>query len=80
MYADDTRIYFISNFVSEINEAIHADLAVLKLWLQGNKRSLNVPNTEEMIIGSRDGLIKLTPLDSAKPKCKIENDDIKMGE
>ena len=56
MYADDTSIYFASNSISEINEAINADLAALKLWLQGNKLSLNVAKTEGMIIGSRGKL------------------------
>ena len=53
MYADDTSIYFASNSISEINEAINPDLAALKLWLQGNRLSLNVAKTEGMIIGSR---------------------------
>ena len=52
MYADDTSIYFASNSISEINEAINANLAALKLWLQGNKLSSNVAKTEAMIIGS----------------------------
>ena len=80
MYADDTSIYFASNSVSEINEAINADLAALKLWLQGNKLSLNVAKTEGMIIGSRGKLKKLTSSDSVKPQFKIENVDIKMAE
>ena len=42
MYADDTSIYFASNSISEINEAINADLAALKLWLQGNMARLGV--------------------------------------
>ena len=58
MCADDTSIYFASNSISEINEAINADLAALKLWLQGNKLSLNVAKTEGMIIGSRRKLKK----------------------
>ena len=64
MYADDTSIYFASNSISEINEAINADLAALKLWLQGNKLSLNVAKTEGMIIGSRGKLKKLASSDS----------------
>ena len=80
MYADDTSIYFASNSISEINEAINADLAALKLWLQGNKLSLNVAKTEAMIIGSRGKLKKLASSDSVKPRFNIENDDIKMAE
>ena len=80
MYADDTSIYFASNSISEINEAINADLAVLKLWLQGNRLSLNVAKTEGMIIGSRGKLKNLASSDSVKPRFNIENDDIKMAE
>ena len=80
MYAGDTRIYFASNSISEINEAINADLAALKLWLQGNKLSLNVAKTEGMIIGSRGKLKKLASSDSVKPQFNIENDDIKLVE
>ena len=50
MYVDDTSIYFASNSVSDINAAINADLAAFKLWLQGNKLSLNVAKIEGMII------------------------------
>ena len=80
MYADDTSIYFASNSISEINEAINADLAALKLWLQGNKLSLNVAKTEGMIIRSRCKLKKLASYDSVKPQFNIENDDIKLVE
>ena len=80
MYADDTSIYFASDSISEITEAINADLAALKLWLQGNKLSLIVAKTEGMIIGSRGKLKKLASSDSVKPQFNIENDDIKMAE
>ena len=80
MYADDTSIYFTSNSISEINEAINADLAALKLWLQGNRLSLSVAKTEGMIIGSRGKLKCLASFDSVKPRFNIENDDIKMAE
>ena len=45
MYADDTSIYYASESVSEINQAVNADLEALKGWLEGNKLSLNVAKT-----------------------------------
>ena len=53
MYADDTSIYYASESVSDINQAVNADLEALKGWLEGNKLSLNVAKTEAMIIGSK---------------------------
>ena len=53
MYADDTSISYSSKSVDEINSAINDDLSNLKLWLEGNKLSLNVTKTQAMLIGSR---------------------------
>ena len=66
MYADNTSIHFASKSVSEIDAAINADLAAFKLWLQGNKSSLNVAKTKGIIIGSRGKLIKLAIPDAVK--------------
>ena len=54
MYGDDTSIYYGSESVSEINQAVNSDLEVLKGWLEGNKLSLNVAKTYAMIIGSSE--------------------------
>ena len=80
MYADDTSIDFPFNSISELNETINANLAALKLWLQGNKLSLNVAKTDGMIIGSRGKLKRLASSDSVKTRFNVENDDIKMAE
>ena len=53
MYADDTSIFYSSKSVDAINSAINDDLSNLKLWLEGNKLSLNVSKTQAMLIGSR---------------------------
>ena len=53
MYADDTSISYSSKSVDAINSAINDDLSNLKLWLEGNKLSLNVSKTQAMLIGSR---------------------------
>ena len=59
---------------------LNADLAALKLWLQGNRLSLNAAKTEGLIIGSGGKLKHLASSDSVKPRFNIENDDIKMAE
>ena len=53
MYADDTSISYSSKSVDAINSAINDDLSNLKLWLEGNKLSLNVSKTQALLIGSR---------------------------
>ena len=52
MYADDTSISYSSKSVHAINSAILDDLSNLKLWLEGNKLSLNVSKAQAMLIGS----------------------------
>ena len=64
MYADDTSIYYASESVSEINQAVNADLEALKGWLERNKLSLNVAKTDAMIIGSNGKLRKIDSVDS----------------
>ena len=61
MYADDKTTYRVSESVSEISQAVNADLEALKGWLKGNKLSFNVAKTDAMIIG-RNG--KMRKIDS----------------
>ena len=70
MYADES--------VSEINQAVNADLEALKGWLEGNKLSLNVAKTDTMIIGSNGKLGKIDSVDSTTPQFKIGSEDIKL--
>ena len=67
MYADDTNISYSSKSVDEINSAINDDLSNLKLWLEGNKLSLNVTKTQAMLIGSRAKLQNISNSDVIKP-------------
>ena len=53
MYADDTNITFHSHDLSELEDAMNAELINLNTWLQSNKLSLNTAKTELMVIGSR---------------------------
>ena len=78
MYAGDTSIYYASESVSEINQAVNADLEALKGWLKGIKLSLNVAKTDAMIIGSNGKLRKIDSVDSTKSHFKIGSEDIKL--
>ena len=60
MNGHETSISYASESVSEINQAVNADLKALKGWLEGNKLSLSVAKTEAMIIGSNGKLGKLS--------------------
>ena len=50
MYAD---ISYSSNNIDDLNDNVNRDLNCLKQWLQGNKLSLNVIKTQDMVVGSR---------------------------
>ena len=41
MYADDTSLSFSSKNILTINERVNEDLKCLKIWLAGNKLSIN---------------------------------------
>ena len=56
MYADDTRLIFVSDSVTHINDCVNDDLNNLKSWLRGNKLSLNVAKTHSLVVGSRKRL------------------------
>ena len=73
-----TSIYYASESVSEINQAVNADLEALKGWLEGNKLSLNVAKTDAKIIGSNGKLRKIDSVYSTKPHFKIGSEDIKL--
>ena len=59
MYADDTSISFSSTSVSDLCNAINSDLQNLSSWLQGNKLSLNVANTQSIILYTVPNLRRL---------------------
>ena len=78
MYADDTCLYYSFDSVDAINQAINADLIALKGWLEGNKLSLNVAETEAMIIGSNKKLHKIDTPDVPKPQFRIGSEDVRL--
>ena len=48
MYADDTSISYSSSSLVEMEQTLNSELNDLKLWMQGNKLSLNVLKTQAM--------------------------------
>ena len=77
MYADDTSISYSSRSVTDLTQVINADLDSIRLWLEGNKLSLNVAKTQSMILGSG---VRLRSLgrndDTASPDFQINEDRI----
>ena len=77
MYADDTSISYSSRSVTDLTQVINADLDGIRLWLEGNKLSLNVAKTQSMILGSG---VRLRSLgrndDTASPDFQINEDRI----
>ena len=77
-YADDTSISYSSKSVDAINSAINDDLSNLKLWLEGNKLSLNVSKTQAMPIGSRAKLQNISNGADIRPKFIIDDEVVPM--
>ena len=77
MYADDTSISYSSRSVTDLTQVINTDLDSIRLWLEGNKLSLNVTKTQSIILGSR---VRLRSLglndDMASPDFQINEDRI----
>ena len=76
MYADDTSLSFVSNNSEDLNQFMNEDLNCLKDWLQGNKLSLNVLKTHEMVVGSRPKLKRNSHEDSEQPSFLINGAQI----
>ena len=52
MYADDTNVTFSAATIPDLESQINSDLKYIDQWLKANKVSLNVANTEFMVISS----------------------------
>ena len=59
------------------NEAI-SNLSNLKLWLEGNKLSLNVSKTQAILIGSRAKLQNISKGGDIRPKFIIDDEVVSM--
>ena len=53
MYADNTIIFFSSNAIYIIINAVNEDLMLLKTWLNENELSLRVAETPSLLLGNR---------------------------
>ena len=60
MYADDTSISYSSSSLVDIEQTLNSELNDLKLWMQGNKLSLNVLKAQAMVVGSQPKIKKIT--------------------
>ena len=56
MYADDTSLAYSAKDVKDITSTMNAELENLKVWLHGNKLSLNLAKTTSMLIGTRHSI------------------------
>ena len=59
MYADDMTIPHSSKYLSILEEDLNRGLVKLRIWLHGNKLSLNVTKTQSLILGFRSNIFKL---------------------
>ena len=76
MYADITSLSFFSIYILTINEWVNEDLKCLKLWLAGNKLSINVAKTNSLVIGSRKKLKDIQCPLTIKPSFAISGGEI----
>ena len=60
MYADDTNMTFTACSVEGLRHEMNADLEKLKQWLCANKLTLNILQTEYLLIGSRQRIVTVT--------------------
>ena len=62
-FADDTNLLYLSNSIKKLNKLVNADVKHLVNWLNVNKISLNVKETEMVIFKSKqkkfEGYLKI---------------------
>ena len=58
LIADDTNLLCLSNTIKKLNKIVNADLKHLVNWLNANKISLNVKETEMVIFKSNQKKFK----------------------
>ena len=80
MYADDTSLSFSSKNILTINERVNEDPKCLKIWLAGNKLSINVAKTNSLVIGSRKKLKDIQCPLTIKPSFAISGEEISIIE
>ena len=80
MHADDTSLSFCSKNVLTINDRVYEDLKCVKIWLAGNKLSINVATTNSLVIGSRKKLKDIQCPLAIKPSFAISGEGISIME
>ena len=68
-FADDTNLLCLSNSIKKLNKLVNADLKHPVNWLNANKISLNVKETEMVIFKSKQKKLfrkRLYPTESVK--------------
>ena len=78
MYADDTAISYSSKKIEEIDDVANAELACLEKWLQGNKLSFDIVQTQAMIIGSAQKLGQMNKTSEITPCFQVSGNDIEL--
>ena len=72
--SDDTNLTASGDSVPIVQAAVNSDLENLRKWLIANKLSLNVANTEFMLIGSK---LMIKKISDPQPNVFINNKQIK---
>ena len=60
MFADDTNVTFPASTMADLENVVNSELGNLNRWLLTNRLSLNVANTEFMVIGSNQPIHALS--------------------
>ena len=71
---------FILIYLYTINERVNEDLKCLKIWLAGNKLSINVAKTNSLVIGSRKKLKDIQCPLTIKPSFARSGEEISIIE
>ena len=59
MYADDTSISYSSSSLEDVNRTLNSELSLLKQSLLGNKLSLNILKTQDLVVASQPKIKKI---------------------
>ena len=78
MYADNTSLAHSAKDVKDISSTMNAELDNLKVWLHGNKLSLNVAKTTSMLIGTRHTINDKITVETLRTNFVISGEQIKQ--
>ena len=78
LYADDMAISLSSKSIDDLQKGLNFDLLKLQDWLHANKLSLNVVQTQSLIIGSGPNIHKIEGQTDAQPSFSIGDQTIEL--